>query len=572
MNMRPLGLSLLVALTTFFALLNTPITASAQVEGGEWEEIGSPQDFDRVLKHFPEGARVDGQMIRMSDGVGLATNVFLPPGDGPWPVIFVKGFYGRFGTSGYARVCKGGDFAFVIQDARGKGDSEGQGTYDPSLFVQHVQDTSEMLDWIAAQDWCNGQIGLYGGSGNGVAPYTAFLSGNPHLTVAAPGNSSGTSGYWMFDNRTRRDLFSWMKNNNMDVSEWPRPTLPDASYRPDEERLEDYTPNADSVLIASGQWYDIVSESVLDAFAAYADQARVFAIVGPGWHGGATEIDGEKWPNLWSRPVSLPNFVDVLADPDSAPTDSFLLYYIMGDPTLPDSAGNQWAITRQWPVPHRATALYLNAQGGLTATAPSGTGSLSYHYDPNDPTPTYGGNASYSIPVGPMDLRPLAERPDVLRFVSEPLSEPLTVVGEIQARLFISTDVPDTQFVVKVFDLRPDGRETIVRESAINARYAEGLNGTRALETGNVYELNLDLWSTAKAFNAGHRIGVYITSSSVLEDSSEGRPRSAEVYEIHPNSFAPVSSMDGAPVARQTLHFSRQYPSAIILPVVETQP
>jgi putative CocE/NonD family hydrolase len=318
-------------------------------------------------------------------------------------------------------------------------------------------------------------------------------------------------------------------------------------------------------MFASAAWYDIVSESALDLFTLHGDKAKVYVTVSPGWHGGATEINGAKWPNFWSRGKSVPGFTDILAG-KTADEPSFVRYYLMGDPSDPDSAGNEWRTTREWPVPHTPTRLHLNADGRITSTPSDKDGIRSYVYDPANPTPALGGNGSYSIPVGPRDQRPLAKREDVLRFVSEPLSSPLTVVGNLKADLYVSTDAPDSQFVVKVVDIHEDGTETLIRESAAMGRYAEGLDGNTPLQAGTVYHLKVDLWSTAKVFNAGHRIGVYITSAAVLE-GKDGKTK--PVYEVHPNTFEPVNSLQAARPARQTVHFSENHPTSITLPVIK---
>jgi putative CocE/NonD family hydrolase len=121
--------------------------------------------------------------------------------------------------------------------------------------------------------------------------------------------------------------------------------------------------------------------------------------------------------------------------------------------------------------------------------------------------------------------------------------------------------VPDTQFVVKFTDIQPDGYEMIVRESATMARYAKEFNGTPApLEKGKVYQLDLDLWSTAMVFAKGHKIGVIVTSSS------------KDAFEVHSNSFDPVMSYDKSPVAHQQIYFTKDHPSCLTLPVVPLDP
>ncbi len=553
---------------TFYVLIGLSFFLSilpAQQAGREWEETGSDKEIGPILESFPDGAIHRFEMLPDRDGTQLATTIFLPPGEGPWPVVFCKGFYGRFTMKGYAKSAgKDGQVVFVMQDARGTGDSEGKGTYDSESFAIHQQDLDDSLKWVSKQAWCNGRIGVRGGSGNGVAAFQAFLSGNPALKVADGGNSSGFSSYWMEQNRVRRGLYDWMKNNGLDIQKNELPTRVPAMYPEVLNRLSEQKPNPASTMIVNAAWHDIVSESALDLFAAQSENAQIYVTVSPGWHGGQTQIQKQAWPNLWNRGISVPKFSDLLKK-DLKPEPSFIRYYLMGDPTDPDSLGNEWKITREWPVPYSPTSFYLHGDGSLQPSPSQKEGFLSYVYDPADPAPAYGGNGSYRIQMGPLDQRPLSDRKDVLRFVSEPLSQPLTLVGKFSADLYMSTDAPDTMFVVKVIDIHPDGTETWLRESAAMGRYAEGLDGKTSLKPDGVYHLKLDLWSTAKVINAGHRLGVLITSSAVLD--KEG-PRPQPVFEVHPNVWTTSRKNPEIKAATQRIWLSPEYPSSITLPVV----
>ena len=129
--------------------------------------------------------------------------------------------------------------------------------------------------------------------------------------------------------------------------------------------------------------------------------------------------------------------------------------------------------------------------------------------------------------------------------------------GEFQdAAERVAAKYPDTMFVVKLVDIYPDGYEALVRESAGLARYHRGLDKPAPIEKGKVYALRLDLWSTALVFNKGHRIGVYVSSSS------------KDAYEVHPNSYEPVPSLDQARQAHNTIHLSAERPSKVTLPVI----
>lgn len=551
-------------LLSLAVLALSSLSLHAQIEGREYEEVGKPQDAQKVLKFFPENSQVKFAKVPMRDGVKLATNVFIPPGEGPWPVIFARGYYGRYGTSYYARPCKDGEFVFVIQDARGKGDSEGKGTYDPASFKDEVPDCYDSLEWISKQPWCNGKIAMTGGSGNGIGVYTAFLSGHPSLVAATAGNSSGSSLYWMYDNRVRRWLYSWMTHRGLNTSAFPRPTLTDNDAASTMRELQSYKVNPDTVLNLGAGWYDIVSESALDYFSAFSKKAKVYVKVSPNRHMGAVQINDQKHPHKPALEKS-PSITDVLLGQD-ADEPSYLMYYLMGDVFDASAPGNEWRVTHEWPVEHTPMSLYLTQDGGLQSSKPSTQGRLQYVYDPADPAPSIGGNGTYDAHAGAFDQSPLKDRKDVLRFVSEPLREPLTITGKVWADIHFSTNVEDTLFVVKLVDIYPDGYEAIVRESAGMARYAEGLDGQTPLKEHQTYALRMDLWSTALAFNKGHRIGVYVTSSSAFKDK---KGKLKEIYEIHPNSFKQVETLEGAPKAQQTIHMSANAPSRIILPVVQ---
>jgi putative CocE/NonD family hydrolase len=126
----------------------------------------------------------------------------------------------------------------------------------------------------------------------------------------------------------------------------------------------------------------------------------------------------------------------------------------------------------------------------------------------------------------------------------------------VWAELHVSTDVPDTTFMVKLLDIYPDGYEAMIAQGAVMARYHKGLEQPEPLEKGEVYKLTVDLWSTAIVFAQGHRIGLMVTSSEA------GR------YVVHPNSYEPVDSYEGAPVANNTGHVSAEHSSRLILPVI----
>jgi putative CocE/NonD family hydrolase len=234
--------------------------------------------------------------------------------------------------------------------------------------------------------------------------------------------------------------------------------------------------------------------------------------------------------------------------------EAAVTYYVMGDITTPGAPGNTWRMSDRWPVPARTTRYYLTADRGLSPDAPHGGQPLSYRYDPKDPVPTVGG-PHLTLPPGPREQRQVESRPDVLVFTSEPLREPLEVVGRVRARIWASSDAPDTDFAVKLCDVYPDGRSFNVVEGILRARFRESLSREALMKPGRVYPFDVDLWSTAIIFNTGHRLRVQVASSN------------APGYDPNPNTGEPFRASTATRVATNTIHVDRERPSYLALPV-----
>ncbi len=532
--------------------------ALGQAEGNETEAIGRPKDPQIVLqKVFPPGTTHQTVMVPMRDGVKLATDVFIPPGTGPWPVLFTRGYYGRLAGAVYAdrAGAKEGSFVFVCQDARGCYDSEGKDTAKITEPDFEINDCSDALDWIVAQKWCNGKIGIVGSSGNGVGAAIAFLVKNPHLVASRPSITTGYPiYYWGFSNGVARWLYlNWFGNTGLKVDKWPKPHTATFDIPRWKEILASAAKDNPTDISLSTGWYDLGSEAVLDYFEAFAPSCKITAVVRPYAHKANPVFN---WP---SKPFPFPmsNIQQALLK-GATTKKSQLAYYLLGNFRDPKSPGNFYKVTDVWPVPNTPTSYYFGKDGALSQEKPTAAeASESFTYDPKNPAPTIGGNATYDKNAGPFDQRPLKDRKDILRFIGAPLEQPLEITGKLWADLYFSTDVPDTEFVVKVVDIHPDGYEMLIRESAGMARYAEDFNGTpKPLEKGRVYHIKMDLWSTAIVLDKGHRLAVFVTSSS------------STAYEVHPNSFEPVMSYEKSPIAQQTIYMSEKYPSHITVPVV----
>lgn len=223
------------------------------------------------------------------------------------------------------------------------------------------------------------------------------------------------------------------------------------------------------------------------------------------------------------------------------------------------SKNNQWRTAEAWPpVNARRERWYLTDAMKLSPDAPIMQSSKSsYRYDPADPVKTFGGQ-NLLLPLGPMDQRKVGERTDYLRFETVPLSEDVAIAGKIDVELYAATDGPDTDFMVKLVDVYPDGYEALVVDTALRARYRDGRRASDVamMPPGEAVKLEIDLWHSAITFEKGHRIAVHVTSSN--------HPR----FEVNPNTGAAPGEPTRPRIATNTIYHDAKHPSALLLPVL----
>ncbi|MBI5724930.1 MAG: CocE/NonD family hydrolase [Planctomycetes bacterium] len=533
--------------------------ALGQTPGREDKEADKEKTYGPILKELQDGATYKHEMMPMRDGVKLATAIYLPPGKGPWPTVLVRTPYGRFGLAGYAKQLKKGNYAFVTQDPRGDGDSEGKGTFDPKDNVNEINDGYDCIEWIAAQPWSNGRVGMFGGSGHGMCAHMAFLSKAPHLTIVAPGNSAGnTYLYWGFQNGVRKGLYNWLLHRGLAPEEWPKPTPFKYDFEKWDKIVKDAAKDNKTIYICDDGYFNIFGDCALDMFEYLGPTCRIFSTFTAKAHG---KLDGLAFP--WgkyagSAPQPVPTFLEIL-DGKDAPEKGRLEYFVMGDVRDQSAPGSCRKVTNVWPPPHTPTSFYFYKDGKLDKAPPTDKeATVTYKYDPKDPAPTIGGGYNTEPKGnGALDQRELKDRKDMLLFATAELTEPIEIAGRVSVELYFSTDVPDTLFIAKLLDIYPDGYQAIMREGPAMARYRDDFKKPSALEKGKPYDMLIPVGGAAVAFNKGHKIGLIITSSS--------KP----AFEVHPNSFEPVRSYDASPVANQIIYMTPGRPSCLILPIVK---
>jgi putative CocE/NonD family hydrolase len=232
---------------------------------------------------------------------------------------------------------------------------------------------------------------------------------------------------------------------------------------------------------------------------------------------------------------------------------------------------NTWRNEHEWPLARtQYTPWYLHGDGNagssggaLSPGVPGAEPQDVYLYDPRDPCPTVGGPTllpgfGVRANTGPKDQRLSEARPDVLVYSSELLDAPLEVTGPLTCTLYAATSAPDTDWVVRLCDVHPDGASRILAEGIQRARYREGTKEAKFVEPGRVYAYEIDLVATSNVFLPGHRIRVDVTSSSF--------PR----FDRNPNTGHPLGQdgPDDLRPALQTVFHDGERPSHIVLPVI----
>lgn len=188
---------------------------------------------------------------------------------------------------------------------------------------------------------------------------------------------------------------------------------------------------------------------------------------------------------------------------------------------------NVWRDEQEWPLARTEYVRWFlhsdsdaKSEGGnLSSDEPREEAADTFLYDPRDPAPTTGGAVGLpglvqGVNVGPRDQRPVEARPDVLVYTSAVLEEPLEVTGPLTATLYAASSAKDTDFIVRLCDVYPDGASRILAEGVIRARYRDGYDQPSPIQPDEVYAYELDLVATSNVFQPGHRIRVDVTSSS----------------------------------------------------------
>jgi uncharacterized protein len=513
------------------------------------------------------------------DGVKLAANVFLPAGSGPFPVVLSRTPYLKDALAelaGYsAKKYTDAGYAFVMQDVRGKGHSEG--FYE--AFIPDLEDGYDTVEWVAKQSWSNGRVGMVGASALGITTNLAAMGAPPHLVAAyvivAPYDQllNTFPGGVLKD----EDTLGWLKGQGETQAQLDvvRGGATNTAFWT-EHAMTTQRKFIRIPMYNQGAWYDIFNDGNVENFrwlqnygskGARSNQKLYMVPAGHGGLGGdksdveynqpgalVPPTEEMRWWDYWLKGVDN----GIMKEP---PVTLFMM--ASGRKGHPSAASHVFN-SPNWPPANHPTAYYLTGDMHLSIKAPTvADAKLSYKFDPANPVRTYGGSNLLQT-AGPLDQRPIGQRQDYLRFETAPLEKNVAIAGHVDMTLWAATDGLDTDFMVKLVDVYPDGYEQIILDNPIRTRYRHGRDpdDVMPMTPGKPEELHIDLWNTAFNFEKGHKIQVTVTSSNSTK------------FEINPNTGEPfgVPTTTAPRVATNTVYFDKRHPSAMILPVLSAAP
>ncbi|MEW1722927.1 CocE/NonD family hydrolase [Streptomyces sp. NPDC093109] len=555
--------------------------------------------FARWLRDTDEsGPRRFETGIPVRDGVELAADVYLPEGDGPAPAIVTITPYGKdsvgFATD-EARFYQRHGYVFVAVDVRGRGKS--QGTWVP--FAHDPDDGYDVVEWVAAQSWCTGNVGMTGLSYMGWTQWAAASRRPPHLTCMV---STSAAGRWQqeipFTNGAFQLYFAWWafatrrrisEIHAMAAMDWDRllPTLPYDAIGTElgipqdnwrlltrQDRLDDFWQalrfddrydRIDIPCLHVTGWYDL--EDLLGAFHHYEHMAAAspaadsqYLLVGPWSHLKS------RYPDRYYAGRDLGP--DAAWDMDAEHLRWFDHWLKNKGPGLDDVARirlfepgtDRWRTPDTWPMATSERSLFLGHQdeeGVLTVTAQEQESSTAYRYDPADPVPTQVDVRAYPVEDVPLLQDVNEARPDVLTFTGPSLETETRISGWGRVELFASSDCDDTEWHVKLCDVHPDGRSYKVTQGCLRAACRDSPAEPAPLTPDEITGFTVELWPTQHVFLPGHRVRVTVTSSDF--------PWFARSL----NRFGVVATQADARVALNTVAHGGDHPSRLVLPVVD---
>jgi putative CocE/NonD family hydrolase len=552
-----------------------------------------------------------GVKIPMRDGVQLNATLYTPKADSPTPVVFtftpyVSDRYHRLGVY-FAQH----GYAFAVADCRGRGNSQGEYiSFDP----QHSLDGYDLTEWLASQPWCDGQVTMWGASYGGTVQWLTARELPPHLATIVP-TASGYAGvdFPYFRNIPYSYMIQYLAliagatpNNNLfaDESFWrqvflerylkhiPFRKLDELAGLPSLQfqRFLDH-PHPDSHLdqaTLTPEQYARIRLPVLTitghydddqpgAFAYYrqhlqhtdpATRDQHYLVIGP-WDHAGTGLPYKEVGGLTFGEASMIDMFGLHVDwfnwrlkggEKPAFLQKRVAYYVLG--------------LEQWKYADSLDSI-ADENRRLFLTSESGCANDVFHSGSliNTPKPS----APDAFTYDPLDSRSaeleMDDNPNYLTdqryalnlfgnglvYHSEPFAEATEISGQVKLTAWLEMDVPDTDFVVSLYEIKFDGSSILLTRDFMRARYRESLREPKLVTAGEINQYTFDgfkFFSRQIAKNSRLRLVIQCSNTIHLQKNY--------------NSGGDVSNETDKDVrtAHVKLHHDEQHPSVLELSIV----
>ncbi len=556
------------------------------------------------------------QMVPMRDGTKLGTDVYVPKDQfpGPYPVIIERTPYDKGSCENvHALYFVKRGYVVLRQDERGRYRSEGTYYWLKDEGWGENQDGYDTIEWAAAQPWSNGKVGTMGLSFTCANQYLTMVTRPPHLEAMfcaqfatnifkdlfyAGGAVHMIMPTWLLTQSEMvqplgqnfpahrgylGDGQSWMrwydrKNETREAfaESMISPMLEDLVGNPyyndywKQFAIDEHWDQVNVPIYHYSGWYDRYPHAAVKHFnginAQGGDKARgqQKMLLSPHLH-GAREITARVIGDLDFGPevsfdynaLRLRWFDYHLKDIDNGIMDEPpVRIFVMGENVYRDEHEFPLARTDYQDFFLRAGtsgAMDSLNDGALSRDAPANEPADTYDYDPRNPVPSIGGDL-FVQPNGARDHRPADKRS--LTYSTEALTSPVEVTGLPKLEFYASSSAVDTDWVVTLTDVHPDGYSQTLRQNILRARYRDGMERPTLMKPGEIYRFEIEMYPISNLFLEGHRIRVVLSSSSFPKWYPNGNT-GKEMDEDFPGV-----------VATNAIYHDREHPSKIVLPII----
>jgi predicted acyl esterase len=553
--------------------------SNREIPKGDNAMVKTAADFPITRPDLPSGIRlIENLYLTMRDGIKIAVDVYLPEEEGRYPVILAicpykkeaqalspnRGFHSEGGDLRFF-VPRG--YVMVFATTRGSGFSQGEFT---AWGLPEQQDGYDIVEEIAKQPWCDGNVGMLGGSYLGMSQWYTAAQRPPHLRCITPIDAStdlyrdfvyqlGGMFYKQFMQMWGPQLYDELMFPGPIEGKAPAPNLfgqwmsnyMDGPYYQERSAINFIDKIEVPVLaVLAGAGIMLHSAGMLRGFSKI--KAKPFkVVVGPGSPGMYAVIywDNERfyryvvrWLDHWLKGIDT----GILDEPP------VMIY---------DNGTGQWRYENEIPPFPRTewTSFYLRS-AAASATQPEG-GLLSLEAPSGDEAPD-------TVKTNPTAPGP-ASGPNVvaLTYATAQLERSVTVNGPASLTLWASTKTIDTSLwahFVTIGDMAPDGSVCPVSNGNLKSYYREvdesesseqwpwhPFTRKQHLEPDTVYDFLIQMKPIWHTFQEGHRIVVQITNESPF-------------YKLD-NFTDPVP---GPYPSENSVYHDRLHPSHLMLPVI----